>query len=188
MAIETSSERAHTSGSSNTKKNPAQSTGLLPGERLVSELNSKDDGSFKLTSSRVIYRGNADSTSVYASTQLKDITSILISRRTRGRRSAVWGIVGLFASIGVWQVTPDSTIGVTAAAAVALISLVLMSDYWIRPAGVHLELQTGAGNMIGGEVGGKISDAMRFTRDVEDAKRRLVPSRINTPYRNYPSG
>ncbi len=186
MSVETSSEQARPSETSNNP--PAQTAGLLPGERLVSELNSKDDGNFKLTTSRVIYRGGSDSTAVYASTQLRDITSVLISLRPRARRSAVWGIVGLFAAIGVWQVTPDSTVGVTAAAAVALISLVLMGDYWIRPAGVHLELQTTGGNMIGGEVGGKTSDAMRFSRDVEDAKRRLVPSRINTPFRNYPSG
>ena len=188
MSVETSSERVGTSETLKSNSSSAQTTGLLPGERLVAELDSKDDGNFKLTSSRVIYRGSSESTSVYASTQLKDITSVLVSRRPRARRSAAWGIVGLFAAIGVWQVTPDSTIGVAAAAAVALISLVLMGDYWIRPAGVHLELQTAGGNMIGGEVGGKTADAMRFTREVEDAKRRLVPSRINTPYRNYPSG
>jgi hypothetical protein len=188
MSVETSSGRVRTSETSNTNNPPSQPNGLLPGERLVSELKSKDDGNFKLTTSRVIYQGSSDSTSVYASTQLRDVTSVLISQRPRARRSAVWGIVGLFAAIGVWQVTPDSTIGVAAAAAVALISLVLMADYWVRPAGVHLELQTTGGNTIGGEVGGKTSDAMRFTTEVEDAKRRLVPSRLNTPYRNYPSG
>lgn len=154
----------------------------------MSELDSNDGGSFRLTHARVLLRGGSESNAVYASAQLKDITSIEISRRPRARRSAAWGIVGLFAAIGVWQVTPSSTIGVTSAIIVALISLILMADYWIRPAGVHLEFHTSGGNTVGSEVGGKSALAMQFTRDVEDAKRRLVPSRVSSPYRNYPSG
>ncbi len=168
---------------------PSQTGGLLPGERVLSELSSDGKGRFQLTHARVIFTGGgrADNGAVYASVPLKDISSVLISRRPRARRSAAWGVIGLFSAIGVWQVTPSSTIGITAALAVALISLVLMADYWIRPAGVHLEFHT-AGGEVGGEVGGEAAHAVTFAREVEDARRRLVPGRINTPYRNYPSG
>ncbi len=124
---------------------------------------------------------------VYASIQLKDISSVRISRRPRARRSAAWGVVGLFSAIGVWQVTPDATIGIVAALAVALVSLVLMADYWIRPAGVHLEFHT-AGGKISGEVGGSASHAINFAREVENERRRLVPVPAGTPFRIYPSG
>lgn len=186
MAVETSSERISGSNAS-PKPSPAASNGLLPGERVIAELKSNDRSNYLLTHARVIYRGGAESNSVYASTQLKDITAIEISRRPRARRSAAWGVVGLFAAIGVWQVTPSSTVGVTSAIAVLVVSLIMMADYWIRPAGVHLEFHTTGGNVIGGEIGGKATVAMQFTHDVEDAKRRLVPSRISSPYRNYPS-
>jgi hypothetical protein len=73
-----------------------------------------------------------------------------------------------------------------AAVAVAVISLILMADYWIRPAGVHLEFHTTNGT-IGGEIDGKVSAAMEFVRNVEDARRRMIPGRVNTPFRNYPS-
>jgi len=53
---------------------------------------------------------------------------------------------------------------------------------------VHLEFHTTGGNIIGGEIGGKPAPAIQFTRDVEDTKRRLIPSRTRSPYRNYPSG
>ena len=69
----------------------------------------------------------------------------------------------------------------------AVISLVLMADYWIRPAGLHLVFHT-AGGKIDGEVGGKASHALAFARKVEDERRRLVPSRVSKPFRNYPSG
>jgi hypothetical protein len=190
MAVETSSDRDRSSQIGSTAQLSSfssQKNGLLPGERVVSELSSSDDGSFQLTHARVIYSGGSESNALYASAQLKDITSVQISRRPRARRSAAWGVIGLFAAIGVWQVTPNSTVGITAAAMVAVISLVMMADYWIRPAGVFLEFHT-TGGKIGGEVGGKATLAMEFAHGVEDAKRRIVPNRVRTPYRNYPSG
>jgi hypothetical protein len=187
MAVETSTDRVKTSDPSATKA-PPQQNGLLPGERVVSELRSKDEGGFRLTHARVVFNGSSDSNAVYASAHLKDITAIKISRRPRARRSAAWGIVGLFAAIGVWQVTPNSSVGITSAIAVAVISLILMADYWVRPAGVHLELHTVGGNVIDGEIGRKIAQAAEFAREVEDTKRRLVPNRVSAPYRNYPSG
>ena len=189
MAVESSSECAQVSDSSRTKISPAQEqeNGLLPGERVVSALDSRNEGSFRLTHARVIFNGSSDSNAIYASAQLKDITAIKVSRRPRARRSAAWGIVGLFSAIGVWQITPDSTVGLVSSVAVAAISLLLMADYWIRPAGVHVELQTMGGNIIGAEVGENSSLVMQFVQDVEDAKRRLISGRVGAPYRNYPS-
>ena len=159
---------------------------LLPGERIISELKSNNDGGFQLTHNRIIYTRESRSSTVYSSTQIQDISSIQIFRRPRARRSAAWGIIGLFSAIGVWQVTPDSVAGVIAALVVALISLILMADYWVRPVGVHIEFKTTAGK-ITGEVGSKLSEAVKFAQEVEDTKRRLVPRRIGSPFRNYPS-
>ena len=201
MAVETSPgrKRAQHPAASNSHRAPAsapgQSGNLLPGERVVSELDSGGEGYFQLTHARVIFnRGSktrrVDETgdgTVYASVRLKDISSVRISRRPRARRSAAWGVVGLLSAIGVWQVTPDSTIGIAAAVAVALVSLVLIADYWIRPAGVHLEFHT-PGGAISGEVGGRASHAIEFAREVENERRRLGPGRAGTPFRIYPSG
>jgi len=191
MAVETSSgqDRPSQSNLRNQSGNIHISKNrLLPGERIVAELKSTNDSGFQLSHFRVIFCGGADSNAVYASAQLKDVSSVNISRRPRARRSAAWGVVGLFAAIGVWQVTPSTTVGVTAALIVALISLILMADYWIRPAGVHIELHTTGGGIIGGEVDGKVATAMEFAREVENTRRKLVPNRVSSPYRNYPSG
>ncbi len=153
---------------------------------MISKLKSNNDGGFELTHNRIIYTRDSRSTVVYSSIQIQDISSIQIFRRPRARRSAVWGIIGLFSAIGVWQVTPNSTPGIIAALAVALISLVLIADYWLRPDGVHIEFQTTAGK-VSGEVGNKLSEAVNFLQEVEDTRRRLVPRRIGSPFRNYPS-
>lgn len=191
MAVETSSGQDRPSQSSLDKQSGStqiSNNELLPGERIVSELKSSKSSGFQLSHSRVIFRGGTESNAVYSSAQLKDVSSVNVSRRPRARRSAAWGVVGLFAAIGVWQVTPSTTVGVTASLVVALISLILMADYWIRPAGVHMEFHTTGGGTIGGEVDGKVATAMEFAREVENTRRRLVPSRISSPYRNYPSG
>jgi hypothetical protein len=187
MVVETTTEHPRNSAHTDIK-NPSPKNGLLPGERVLSELESNADGNFTLTHARVIFRGDSESNSVYASAQLKDIGSVEISRRPRARRSAAWGTVGLFAAVGVWQAAPTSNVGIAAAIAVAVVSLILMGDYLIRPTGVHLEFHTVGGSTFGGEIAGKSTRAIQFTRDVEDAKRRLVPSRTKSPYRNYPSG
>ena len=67
---------------------------LLPGERIISELRSNNDGAFQLTHNRIIYTRESRSSTVYSSTQIQDISSIQIFRRPRARRSAVWGIIG----------------------------------------------------------------------------------------------
>jgi hypothetical protein len=180
--ISTNTDSSNSRSSDNNGK-----SGLLPGERVVADLSAGNEGKFRLTSSRVIFDGGAESDAVWSAAQLRDITASSISRRPRARRSAAWGVIGLFAAIGVWQVTPSSTIGIVAGIAVAAISLIMMADYWIRPAGVHLEFQTSGGGQIGGEVDEKIAVAKQFANEVEDARRRLVPNRIRTPYRNYPS-
>jgi len=159
---------------------------LLPGERVISKLNSDNDGGFELTHNRIIYTQNSRSRVVYSSIQIQNISSIQIFRRPRARRSAVWGIIGLFSAIGVWQVTPNSIPGIIASLVVALISLILIGDYWLRPNGVHIEFQTTAGK-VSGEVGNKLSEAVKFLEEVEDTRRRLVPRRIGGPFRNYPS-
>lgn len=188
MAVESSTQNSPQSRAETSQALDGSTPGLLPGERVVAELDTGDNGKFRLTHARILFRGGSGSNSVYSSANLSDITSIQISQRPRARRSAAWGVVGLFAAIGVWQVTPDSNIGMISAIAVAAMSLMLMADYWIRPAGVHLEFHTNGGSFLGGDVGGKSENAIRFARTVEDTKRRIVPSRIGAPYRNYPSG
>ena len=162
---------------------------LLPGERIVSDLGSAYGRQFQLTHTRVVLFRTGERSehgTVYASARLADISSVIISRLPRARRSAAWGSGGLFSAIGGWQVTPNSNVGIIAAIAVAIISLLLMADYWVRPSGIHLELRT-VGGTVSGEVKGNVADALEFAKKVEDCRRRYSVQRISNPFRNYPS-
>ncbi|MBG82552.1 MAG: hypothetical protein CL791_04505 [Chloroflexi bacterium] len=161
---------------------------IMTDARFVMELESSDKGKFRLTTNQILLFGDRESATVYSSLDLKDITCIQIFRRSRTRRSAIWGLIGLFSAIGLWQTIPSSTSGLIAGMAVAAISLILIADYWVRPTGVRLDFQSTHGKSVGGNVTVKTENAVEFVRIVEDTKRKLLPSRLDTPYRNYPSG
>ncbi len=90
MAVETSPGKvpAQQAGASKTGR-PAgasnrESRVLLPGERVVAELDSDGGNYFQLTGSRVIFSGGgSQGGAVFASVQLKDIASVQISNRPR---------------------------------------------------------------------------------------------------------
>tara|TARA_A100001037_G_scaffold291491_1_gene305652 strand:+ start:426 stop:908 length:483 start_codon:yes stop_codon:yes gene_type:complete len=155
---------------------------------FVIELESSDKGKFRLTTNQILLFGDRESATIYSSLDLKDITCIQILRRSRTRRSAIWGLIGLFSAIGLSQTIPNSTYGFVAGMVVAAISLILIADYWVRPTGLHIEFQSTHGKRVGGNVTVKTENAVEFVRVVEDTKRKLLPSRLDTPYRNYPSG
>lgn len=148
---------------------PAQPKGLLDlydTEELVCEVDSGDDGRFVLTSQRLIYQGRSAEGSLFSAAAVDDVTAIEFGRRPRDSRSAWWGVVGLVASIAVWQVTTNETVGAVAGAVVAGISLLLLADYWFRPAGLVLRFGT-----PGGTVGGPVSN--KRVRDAEELAARV---------------
>jgi len=153
----------------------------------VSELGSSSDTRIVLTHNRVLVSGSKNETALYASIPLTDISSIEVSSRPRARRSAAWGVVGLFAAVGVWQVTPDARTGFIAGIAVALIALLLIGDYWVHPAGVHISIR-GKETVIQTELGSRSEQAVEFAAKVENARRKMLPGRLSGPWRNYPTG
>lgn len=140
----------------------AKSGGLLDlqeSEELMREVDSGDDGRFLLTTDRVIYQGRSSEGSLFATAAVEDVTSIEFGRRSRDSRSAWWGVVGLLAAIAVWQVTTNETVGAVAGAVVGGISLLLLADYWFRPAGLILRFGTPGGKVEGPVSGKRIRDA-----------------------------
>ncbi|MGB1748396.1 MAG: hypothetical protein ACPHK0_01250 [Dehalococcoidia bacterium] len=150
-------------------------------------MGSSSDTRMVLTHNRVLISGSKNETVLHASIPLTDISSIEVSSRPRARRSAAWGVVGLFAAVGVWQVTPDARTGFIAGIAVALIALLLIGDYWVRPAGVHISIR-GKETVIQTELGSRSEQAVEFAAEVENARRKMLPGRLSGPWRNYPTG
>lgn len=156
-----------------TQTEEARPKGLLDiydSEELMCEVDSGDDGRFVLTSQRLIYQGRSSEGSLFSAAAVEDVTAIEFGRRPRDSRSAWWGSIGLLASIAVWQVTTNETVGAVAGAIVAGISLLLIADYWFRPAGLILRFGTAGGTVEGPVSSKRVQDAEELAARVQQMK------------------
>ena len=143
---------------------------MLHGEERVAESPGAAGGRFVLTNLRVLYTGGSEDPVIFESARLSDIVGVRLERRSRDRRSAVWGIIGLLAAIAVWQVTRNETVGAIAAAIVGIVSIALLVDYWFRRPGMTLTFLT-PGGPLGGQVQESDADAAQaFVGRFEDLR------------------
>ena len=124
---------------------------LLPGESsLYSVLTHGRGGSeVVLTQRRVLLRGSPDAKILHASIRLADIDAVRIERASPNRRSLVWGLIGFGASVGMWQALDGvGNLRLFIAAAVVLMSLVLLADYFLRPPDLVVALSARSGSEL----------------------------------------
>ena len=141
------------------------------------EVDSNDDGRFVLTNRRIIYQGRSDEGALFATAAMEDVSSIQFGRRPRDSRSAWWGVIGLVASVAVWQVTTSEGVGVVAGSIVAVISLLLLADYWFRPAGLVLRFGTPGGAVEGAVSGKRMKDAEELAAKAQQIKMSSTQAR-----------
>ncbi|GEM_PF-731542 len=147
---------------------------LLAGEELVATLPGEDGAFFRLTSQRVIYTGGQEDVTLYAAARLEDVVAVEMTRRPRDRRSAAWAALGLAAAIGVWQVSPNGSIGVAAGAVMGIISLGLLAAYWVRPSGLWLSFRASGAGVSGAVSGKHVARAPEFASMVQAARAEHV--------------
>ena len=164
-------------------------TGLLDmveGETIVQEVDSGDEGRFILTSRRLIYHGKSFDNSLFSSAWIEDITSVELSRKRRDSRSAWWGLAGAIASVAVWQVTTNETVGAVAGAVVGAISALLLADYWFRPPGLVLHFSAAGGGVSGPVSGKRAHDAEKLAASLQ--RLRHNPDGLKPVRRDGPMG
>ena len=146
---------------------------MLSGEERIAESPGVGGALFILTNLRVLYTGGSEDQVVFESARLTNVVGVRLERRSRDRRSAVWGIIGLLAAIAVWQVTRNETVGAIAAAIVGFVSIALLVDYWFRRPGMTLTFLT-PGGPLGGQVQESDADAAQaFVGRFEDQRAAL---------------
>ena len=159
---------------------------LLPGEEWIAEAPGAGGALFVITDRRVLYAGGGEDRIIAESVRLTDVAAVRLERRSRDRRSAVWGVIGLLAAIAVWQVTRSESVGAIAAAVVGVVSIALLADYWLRRPGIMLTFLT-----PGGPLGGQVEDAdagaaqafaAKFERQRAELIRRTRPGPPSRPF------
>ncbi len=159
---------------------------MLHGEEPLAETPGAGGARFILTNLRVLYAGGTEDAVEFESARVTDVAAVRMERRSRDRRSAIWSVIGLLAAVGVWQVTRNETVGAVVAAIVGVVSIALLSDYWLRRPGMMLTFLT-PGGAIGGQV--QDSDAQaaeafigKFERQRAELSRRATDRPVTRRY------
>ena len=143
---------------------------LLPGESsLFSAFTHGEEGSEVLmTDRRVLLRGAPDANVLFSTVRLTDVDSVSISRARPNRRSLIWGLIGLGATVGMWQALDGvGNLRLIIAAIVLLMSAVLLADYALRPPDLQVLIRAKSGAVMSVEFAQNRADvADRFSAKV----------------------
>jgi hypothetical protein len=138
---------------------------LIDGESVVESLEVGGSDRFVLTDRRVIYIGGDEEHRNWSFAPISEISSVRVTRVARERSSLIWGVLGLIASIGIWQVATNDKIGVIGGIVMALLGAILLWDYYLRTPPSRL-LFDASGKDIGGPLNRSSEDGARSFGDM----------------------
>lgn len=124
---------------------------LIEGESVVESLEVGGPDRFVLTDRRVIYIGGDEDHRNWSFASLSEISSVRVTRMVRERSSLIWGVLGLIASIAIWQVATNERVGIIGGIVMAALGAILLFDYYLRTPPSRL-LFDAAGKDIGGPI------------------------------------
>lgn len=137
---------------------------LVDGESVVESLEVGGSDRFVLTDRRVIYIGGDEDHRNWSFAPLSEISSVRVTRVARERSSLIWGVLGLIASIGIWQVATNERVGIIGGVVMAALGAILLWDYYLRTPPSRL-LFHAAGRDIGGPLNRSSEDGARSFGD-----------------------
>jgi hypothetical protein len=105
---------------------------LTDGESVVDTLEVDGTDRFILTDMRVIYIGGDEDHRNWSFASLSEVTSVEVTRVSRERSSLYWGVLGLVAALGIWQVATNDTVGIVGGIVMAALGALLLWDYYLR--------------------------------------------------------
>ena len=137
---------------------------LIDGESVVESLEVGGTDRFVLTDRRVIYIGGDEDHRNWSFAAISEISSVRVTRVARERSSLIWGVLGLIASIGIWQVATNERVGIIGGVVMAALGAVLLWDYYLRTPPSRLLFHVD-GKDIGGPLNRSSEDGARSFGD-----------------------
>lgn len=137
---------------------------LIDGESVVESLEVGGTDRFVLTDRRVIYIGGDEDHRNWSFAAISEISSVRVTRVARERSSLIWGVLGLIASIGIWQVATNERVGIIGGVVMAALGAVLLWDYYLRTPPSRLLFHVD-GRDIGGPLNRSSEDGARSFGD-----------------------
>lgn len=160
---------------------------LIEGESVVESLEVGGSDRFVLTDRRVIYIGGDEDHRNWSFASLSEISSVRVTRMVRERSSLIWGVLGLIASIAIWQVATNERVGIIGGIVMAALGAILLFDYYLRTPPSRL-LFDAAGKDIGGPITRSSENGARSFGDRVFELKALENEKFEKPTPVKPAG
>ena len=127
-----------------------------------------------LNEDHVAVDGSGNQWPGWAMVLLSEISAVRVLSQPKDRGALVWGVIGAIAAIGVWQVASNEAVSLIGGLVVGVISIILLGEFFLKPADLRLEIIVGS-NIVGtGIKRGQAQEAQEFARAVLQARARLL--------------
>ncbi|MBI4305018.1 MAG: hypothetical protein HY678_01740 [Chloroflexi bacterium] len=177
-------ERHGPAPTAGTPQGPA--TAPAPERTEISAITGADRYRIALFADCLEFQGGEGSRGVWGSIPLAAITGVGVEVRAKDRGLLIWGILGLVAAFGIYQVATNPNVANLGAFAVAAISGILLIQYYFRPPGLQLVVYAGGSSRAIPLKADSLPNARAFATDVIRARDESIPSQPQEPARSLP--
>ena len=138
-----------------------------------------DTGNLSITRDYLQYSDSNINEYTYKTLDIKEIVSISVTKITRNKRPAIFGLVGIAAAAVLLSTTLNQTFGYVISLLVGSVSVYLLFDFWIRQKGFTIIFQTRNAGMF-------IKTNMKNITDLKSLLIEIEKSRKLSPLRRSP--
>lgn len=145
-----------------------------PEEKTVTRLDALHGRRLVLTEESVTVEGDKDGWGGWSVAFLPQIAAIRVVSGRKERSTLLWGIVGVFAAIGVWQVASNDAVSAIGGIVVGTISLALLGEFFFRPPDLNMQIVLGTETIDVDIKRSQADEARQFADLILETRRRVL--------------
>ena len=143
-----------------------------------------DTGNLSITRDYLQYSDSNINEYTYKTLDIKEIVSISVTKITRNKRPAIFGLVGIAAAAVLWSTALNQTFGYVISLLVGSVSVYLLFDFWTRPKGFTIIFQTRNAAVFIKTNMKNITDLKSLLIEIEKSRKLSPLRRSPVPFRN----
>jgi hypothetical protein len=152
-----------------------------PEAAAVTHLEALHGRRLELTDERVTVEGDKDGWGGWSVAFLPQIAAVRVLPGRKERSTLIWGIVGVLAAIGVWQVASNDAVSAIGGIVVGAISLALLGEFFFRPPDLIMQIVLGTETIEVDIKRSQTGEARQFADLILETRRHAVtaPPSVN---------
>ncbi len=145
-----------------------------PEEEAVARLEALHGMRLVLTEERVTVEGDTNGWGGWSVAFLPQIAAVRVSPGRKERSSLVWGVLGVFAALGVWQVASNDAVSAIGGIVVGAISLALLGEFFFKQADLTMQIVLGTETIDVDIKRSQADEARQFANLILETRRRAL--------------